>query len=132
MSTNTTCLGYLDGMSKIEIYFVHVIKPKEPIKVQLLPLSQVFWPSTMDKLKLAGWNLGWVFNFSYGRSFAPCTFFITAKQPNLEWKTSAKQVLSSLLLAFILLAQTLHQCQYGPEAVFLVVCNFSVNELWVT
>jgi hypothetical protein len=41
----------------------------------------------MDKLKLAGQNLGQVFNFRYGRAFAPSTSFIAAKQPNLKKKT---------------------------------------------
>ncbi len=56
----------------------------------------------MDKLKLAGQNLGRAFNFRYGRAFAPPTSFLIAKQPSLKLKTQPKQLLGSLLAAFAL------------------------------
>ncbi len=56
----------------------------------------------MDKLKLAGQNLGRVFNFSCGRAFAPCTSLITTKLQNLKRKTQPKQLLGYLPLAFVL------------------------------
>jgi hypothetical protein len=37
-----------------------------------------------------------------GRTFAPCTTFITEKLPNLKWKTWPKQLLGSLSLTFAL------------------------------
>jgi len=50
----------------------------------------------MDKLKLAGWSLGQIFNFRRGRAFAPCTSFITEKLSNLKMKTQLKQRLGYL------------------------------------
>jgi hypothetical protein len=43
------------------------------------------------KLKQSGQNLSQVFNFRYGRVFAPCTLFRTAKLPNSKWKAQTKQ-----------------------------------------
>ncbi len=60
----------------------------------------------MDKLKLAEQNLGQVFNFRYGRAFAPSTSFITAKQPNLWLKTWPKQLSGPLPLASVLPTQS--------------------------
>jgi hypothetical protein len=47
----------------------------------------------MDKLKLAGQNLGRVFNFRYERKFS----FLILKLPNLKWKSWPKQRLGSQL-----------------------------------
>jgi hypothetical protein len=54
----------------------------------------------MDKLELAGQNLGQVFNFIHGRAFALCTFFTLVKRSNLMLKTWPKQLLGYLPLAF--------------------------------
>ncbi len=51
----------------------------------------------MDKLKLAGQNLGRVFNFRHGRKFVPFTSFLILKLPNLKWKSWPKQCLGSQL-----------------------------------
>jgi hypothetical protein len=61
-------------------------------KILMLPNGQT---------KLAGQNLGRVFIFSKGRSFAPCTSFSLEKLPNLKWKTRPKQLLVYLPLAFM-------------------------------
>jgi hypothetical protein len=63
----------------------------------------------MGKLELAGSNLGRVFNFRYGYTFAQSVSFSRAKLPNLKWKTHPRQLLSFLLLAFALPAT--NQCQ---------------------
>jgi hypothetical protein len=52
----------------------------------------------MDKYKLTGPNLGWVFNFRWGcmcAMYFPCTISIW---PNLKLKTQPKQLLVSLPL----------------------------------
>ncbi len=57
----------------------------------------------IDKLQLAGQNLGRVFNFRYGHVCTTCASNVTTKLPNLKWKTRLKQLLVSLPLAFALL-----------------------------
>ncbi len=66
----------------------------------------------MGKLKVAGQNLGRVFNFRYGRLFEPCTFFTTAKLSILIWKTRPKQLLGYLPSAVALPGPTMepHLC----------------------
>jgi hypothetical protein len=68
----------------------------------------------MDKLKLAGQNLGRVFNFRHGHAFAPLVnganacpclklkILISTKLTNLKWKAQPKQLKGSLPLAFVL------------------------------
>ncbi len=53
----------------------------------------------MVKYKLAGQNLGRVFNFGHGRAFALFTSFVIAKLPDLKWKPWPKQLLSPLAYA---------------------------------
>jgi hypothetical protein len=62
----------------------------------------------MDKLYLAGQNLGRVFNFRYGCVGTTCTSYITMKLPNLNWKTRPKHLLDYLPLAFVLPALNKH------------------------
>jgi len=57
--------------------------------------------NAMDKLKLEGQNL--VFKFRHGRVFAPCTYFIVDKRPNLKWKTWLKQLFGYLPLTLTFL-----------------------------
>jgi len=61
----------------------------------------------IDELKLAGQDLGLVFNFRLGASFG------IAKLPNLKWKTQPKQLLGYLLIAFALpnLDENVYCCQ---------------------
>ncbi len=54
----------------------------------------------MDKLKLTGQNLGWVFHSGLGRAYIGHAIVETTKQLNLKLKTQPKQLLGSLLLAF--------------------------------
>jgi len=56
----------------------------------------------MDKLQLAGRNLGRVFNSRSGCMCAWHLFFYEAKQPNLKLKTMTKQLLHSLPIAIAL------------------------------
>jgi hypothetical protein len=57
----------------------------------------------MNKLELAGQNLGWVFNCRLGRVFAPKNNFHNRKQPNLKKKTQPRQLIGYLQLVFTLL-----------------------------
>jgi hypothetical protein len=59
----------------------------------------------MDKLQLAGLNLGRVFNSRSGCMWARHLFCYEAKQPNLKLKTRPKQLLGSLPIAFALPTQ---------------------------
>ncbi len=43
----------------------------------------------MDRLNLAGQNLGGVFNFRHRRVFVPCTSFMTEKLSSIKWKTQS-------------------------------------------
>ncbi len=57
----------------------------------------------MDKLQLAGQNLGRVLNFRSGRLLAATFLVILVKLPNLQLKTRPKQPLGSLPLVIALL-----------------------------
>jgi hypothetical protein len=57
---------------------------------------------SMDKLQLAGQNLGRVFNSRSGCMCARHLFCYEAKQPNLKLKTRPKQLLGSLPIGFAL------------------------------
>jgi len=52
--------------------------------------------STMDKLKLTGWNLGRVFNSRLGCAWMCHSIAYITKQSNVKLKTSPKQFLGSL------------------------------------
>ncbi len=56
----------------------------------------------MDKLKLAGWNLGRVFHCRLGRTWIGHAIVHIIKQPTLKLKTRPKRLLGSLPLAFAL------------------------------
>ncbi len=56
----------------------------------------------MDKLQLAGQNLGRVFNFRSGHLHAGTFLVLSVKLPNLMLKTLPKQLLGSLLLVIAL------------------------------
>jgi len=60
----------------------------------------------MEKLKLTGRNLGRVFKSRFGRVCIGHAIVHITKQPNLKLKTRPKQLLSYLLLAFVILGQT--------------------------
>jgi hypothetical protein len=62
---------------------------------------------TMDKLKLAGQNLGRVFNSMLGCACICRVISYISKQPNLQLKTRPRQLLDSLSLAFALPVQTI-------------------------
>jgi hypothetical protein len=64
--------------------------------------AEMMSPGGMDKLKLIGWNLGWVFNNRLGHACIGIAIVHITKQPNLKLKTRPKQLLGSLLLAFAL------------------------------
>jgi hypothetical protein len=72
-----------------------------------------------DKLQQAGLNLGQVFNFRQGREFAPCSSFITVKQPNLKWNTRSKQLLGEAftLLRLAILLNSLRTSRVEVSAV---------------
>ncbi len=61
---------------------------------------------TMDKLQLAGQNLGQVFNSRSGCMCAMHLCCYEAKRPNLKLQTCPKQLLGSLMWAFALPNQT--------------------------
>ncbi len=61
---------------------------------------------SMDKLQLTGQNLGRVFNSRSDCMSALHLFCYEAKQPNLKLKTRPKQLLGSILLVFMLPAET--------------------------
>ncbi len=65
----------------------------------------------MDKLQLAGRNLGRVFNFRSGHLHAAHLQCFQVKLPNLRLKTQPKQLLGSLLLD-ITLSEPLYQMQF--------------------
>ncbi len=50
----------------------------------------------MDKLQLAGQNLGRVFNFGSGHLHATAFLVLSVKLPNLQLKARPKQLLGSL------------------------------------
>ncbi len=52
----------------------------------------------MDKLQLAGQNLGWVFNFRSGHLHPAILWCFLVKLPNLRLKTQPKQLLGFLQL----------------------------------
>jgi hypothetical protein len=56
----------------------------------------------MDKLKLKGQNLVRVFHFRLGHVCIGHAIVRITKQTNLKLKTQPKQILGSLLLAFLL------------------------------
>ncbi len=56
----------------------------------------------MDKLKLAGQNLGRVFNSRLSCACIDHAIVCITKQPNLKVRTQPKQLLGSLALAFVL------------------------------
>jgi hypothetical protein len=52
-------------------------------------ISQTKKCNIMDRLNLAGQNLGGVFNFRHRRVFVPCTSFMTEKLSSIKWKTQS-------------------------------------------
>ncbi len=56
----------------------------------------------MNKLKLTGQNLAWVFNFRSGHLHAATFWMVSVKLPNLQLKTRPKQLLGSLPLVIAL------------------------------
>jgi len=55
--------------------------------------------SAMDKLKLAGQNLG--FNFRHERAFTLCTSLKTTKLPSLKWENSAQTTFRLSAVSFL-------------------------------
>jgi len=62
-------------------------------------------PYLMDKLKLTGWNLGWVCNSSLGLACIGRAIACITKLTNFKLKTQQKQLLGSLPIAFMIPAQ---------------------------
>ncbi len=71
-----------------------------------------------DKLQFTGLNLGRSFNSRSGWMNVIHLLYRIAKLPSLKLKTGTEQLLGFFPLTFVL-----------PEAVFLVVCDPSMNEL---
>jgi hypothetical protein len=71
--------------------------PSSTLGYQFL-LSIITIIVTMDKLKLAGRNLGWLFNFKNGHLHVAQVWWYQPKRPNLMLETWPKELLFSLPL----------------------------------
>jgi hypothetical protein len=69
----------------------------------------------MDKLKLTGQNLGWIFNARLSCACTGLAIVHITKQPNLKLKTWTKQHLGSLPLAFALPAPWYYPANPAPD-----------------
>jgi hypothetical protein len=74
----------------------------------LFPQSSNHFHNTFlhGQLQLTGRNLGRVFNSRLGHACMCCAIAYIIKQPNLNLKNGARQLLGSLPLAFALSGQT--------------------------